>query len=826
MQLKDLPDYPALKQVADALWGCGDTNGAAVMVGAGFSRNAALPSPTSKKAPLWSDFLQTMVCKLYPDSDASEHSSDPLRLAEEYRAAYGTAALEGFIRKLVPDEQWEPGKLHKKLIDLPWTDVLTTNWDTLLERTAASSLKRNYEVILTAADIARTHSPRIVKLHGSLPSHTPFIFTEEDYRTYPVKFSPFVNLVKQVLLENDLCLMGFSGDDPNFIQWSGWVRDELGVSARRIFLIGRLNLTPTKRRYLEARHVTPIDLFPLFPNTDHEDPNAEATKCVLKFFYESRPKTSTNWPNEDLEKQLKEERLSTKKNGTPMPDFHKALKDPEFLAQRFREKIPLLKKLRTTYPGWIVCPHEHRSQVRWCLDAALRGLDQAFDLLKEEESAEILYEIAWAHDITCWPIPQYLYGQLAEVVNGRYSMSISIFQRCYIALILLRLARENGDDEKLSLWEDWLQKNKVEDQDFEAHLAYESCIRARDHLDFATMYDFLPKIKGTDPIWQLRRSSMYAELGEFESAESIIRQTHRELETKHAKDRGSIWLLSRLAWSTFLLHAIQTTGTEEDDEYSYASDVYERGHWPVIFKESKCDPWDELIHLDDSIAKSLDKQRVESRTIQPRFDAGHYSDSSNTVHFTSGTVVPTNYELRSILDNVGVPMSLGFVNLTNGRLVNSLALEQWDSANNFLRNIRILSKANKKTMDQFFGRISVAKIPTDIVSALVDPLNNSIKFGSKRFTAKSTSGNTEHYDTYWIDRLRNLIEILSRLVVRLPTKKAKSIFQEASAYAKNQEWSHWWLFEPLENLLRRSIEAMPPKERSKLTLEILRGCSR
>lgn len=32
-----------------------------------------------------------------------------------------------------------------------------------------------------------------MKLHGSFPAHSPFIFTEEDYRTYPRKFAPFVN---------------------------------------------------------------------------------------------------------------------------------------------------------------------------------------------------------------------------------------------------------------------------------------------------------------------------------------------------------------------------------------------------------------------------------------------------------------------------------------------------------------------------------------------------------------------------------------------------------------------------------------------------------
>ena len=70
--------------------------------------------------------------------------------------------------------------------------------------------------------------PRIAKLHGSFPSNRPFIFTEEDYRTYPRRFAAFVNLVQQSMMENVFCLLGFSGDDPNFLYWTGWVRDHLG----------------------------------------------------------------------------------------------------------------------------------------------------------------------------------------------------------------------------------------------------------------------------------------------------------------------------------------------------------------------------------------------------------------------------------------------------------------------------------------------------------------------------------------------------------------------------------------------------------------------
>ena len=46
-------------------------------------------------------------------------------------------------------------------------------------------------------EIPLANRPRIVKLHGSFPASFPLVFTEEDYRTYPTKFAPFVNTVQQ-----------------------------------------------------------------------------------------------------------------------------------------------------------------------------------------------------------------------------------------------------------------------------------------------------------------------------------------------------------------------------------------------------------------------------------------------------------------------------------------------------------------------------------------------------------------------------------------------------------------------------------------------------
>ena len=87
--------------------------------------------------------------------------------------------------------------------------------------------------------ISSAAAPRIIKLHGTVPGseYCPLIVTEEDYRTYPTKFAPFVNTVQQLMMETALLLIGFSGDDPNFLSWSGWVRDNLGGSAPKIYLL-------------------------------------------------------------------------------------------------------------------------------------------------------------------------------------------------------------------------------------------------------------------------------------------------------------------------------------------------------------------------------------------------------------------------------------------------------------------------------------------------------------------------------------------------------------------------------------------------------------
>jgi hypothetical protein len=109
-------------------------------------------------------------------------------------------------------------------------------------RNLEAGIKNSYVVITYAAGLKLRRNRNIVKLHGSLRSPSQrrsnyfefdgdfknqYIISGEDYRNYPEKHEAFTQLMRISLLQESFCLLGFSGVDPNFLAWIGWVRDIL-----------------------------------------------------------------------------------------------------------------------------------------------------------------------------------------------------------------------------------------------------------------------------------------------------------------------------------------------------------------------------------------------------------------------------------------------------------------------------------------------------------------------------------------------------------------------------------------------------------------------
>src|SRR5260221_632591 len=776
--VEQLADFPAIKQIAGALWKTGETRGAAVMVGAGFSVNATLAANNAKRPPLWQDFCEEMSKQLYPNGGGP---SDPLRLAEEFRAVLGQAALDGLIFDLVRDSEWLPGPLHHRLLGLPWSDVLTTNWDTLLERAAETNVHQFYETVRAIADIPRTRAPRIVKLHGSLPSNRPFIFAEEDFRTYPVKFAPYVNLAQQVLLENELCLLGFSGDDPNFLHWSGWVRDQLGAAARRIYIVGALNINPARRKFLESRNVLAIDLWPLVKEQDSSNRHGRAIELFIDYLAAAKPRPVHEWPRE----------RSVSRTQNPS----------------LQEKAIAWRLDRESYPGWLACPRGKRISVRYdteldhTFDAQLKGIDAS-------ARGQLIYELAWRFEIAFIPLTDGLRDSLIEAIQDARG-GIGSAQILHLALMLLKDARERGDATAFDKWALFVEGKAEGIEDALAALAYERCLWTRNNLDYAKLPALIATIRGTDPAWQMRRAGLHCDLGDFRAARAVLEGAMRDLRDRYARDRKSLWVLSRLAWATYFARALSFGATPKHDP----SDPFLGRDWPNVFRSNLSDPWDELQSLDAAVDEAYREKIKSALSKEPKFEAGTYQDHARAIRFVSPLSISPADEVAGVADWVGLPATADHVDVIGARRRRAFDLIEDHSKVQTLHCIRVARSHSDPLVEKWFSRIAVARMSQDVVADLAERLWKLIDFGVARF--HSEDGGT---GIFWVEEVRLYTELASRLVLRASSVEAGTSFRRASGYLKDQRWAHWWLLEPLSHLLQRSLEALWTAERHAATL--------
>ncbi len=779
-RIEELPDYAALRQVRDALWKLGDVHGAATMIGAGFSRFARVMAATTPQPPLWGTFRDVMLQDLYPDGGGP---SDPLSLAEEYRSTLGFGALEGLIRTLVRDAEWEPGVLHKNLLRLPWSDVLTTNWDTLLERSADLDPDTSYDVVRVTADVARARRPRIVKLHGSMPSHLPFIFTEEDFRTYPERFAPFVNLAQQVLLENELCLLGFSGEDPNFLKWAGWVRDKLGAAARPIRLVGVLDLAPSRRRLFEARNITPIDLSPLVQGVPREDRHHRAMEIFLKYLWEARPSANVEW-----------EWISEKEYN--LSDDLDADAKLTLLTNIWRDD-------RERHPGWLVTPYHQRYRARFATQDVLRLLAKELPNVSPAVRAGMVFETVWRLDTLFWSALHGLEEIADMVMSSEEDVALPLEHRTLLNSALIRVARQRRD---WSSFEKRVERlNSIHIEDAQCVYFYEKCLRARDELDYKYISENSHRIDGHDPIWSLRRAALQAEILETKSAARSIQSAYKEIRRRRAQDRQSLWLLSREAWASFLM---QSARFELRDDGL----IDDRPDWPLAYKAAGTDPWDELNSISDELERAAQQSRADALDRQPQFDPGHYRINSGTRIVNAA--VPQPFEQYSYLEeHVGLPQRLGHTTITGARW--AVAISNTDNDNLPWLALRSIISHDYDLLEEHFSRLAVARLQMEVVEQMVTCLRRAIAYGRDQI------GRDDEQLGDWAARLNVLCELLSRLSVRLDGDQAIECFRLGAALLKDPAIRHWWVLKGIGNLLTRSIQALQPERRHEVALDVL-----
>jgi hypothetical protein len=157
----------------------------------------------------------------------------------------------GISKKEIIEQSSNEGleKPIRQFLDIRLTKMKLIQIEEEMEELKTKLDEEKFNIVMHSSQLELQKVRNIIKLHGSLPInfensnieifefdndfHKRYIISKEDYQEYPLKHEAFTQLMRISLLQDSFCLLGFSGIDPNFIAWIGWVRDIIERKSNR-----------------------------------------------------------------------------------------------------------------------------------------------------------------------------------------------------------------------------------------------------------------------------------------------------------------------------------------------------------------------------------------------------------------------------------------------------------------------------------------------------------------------------------------------------------------------------------------------------------------
>ena len=723
--------YPYLNDIAERLF----SRHAAIMIGSGFirtpspigsgfSKNAKPHSDTSPGFPDWADLGDVFLEKLHRERPGprARFLSVPA-LAHEVEAAVGRPALNQLLRDAIPDQAYEPAQLHKDLLTLPWQDVYTTNYDTLLERACESLSSQRYDVVLSQDSLVYSEKPRIVKLHGTLSSSETLIVTDEDYRCYPQDFAPFVNTVRQTLLENTLCLIGFSGDDPNFLRWVGWLHDNLGLrDSPKMYLIGLPALSNSQIQLLARRNILVVDMsaYSDVGPDDHE----RALKRLVNYL-NSREKdfNSLNWPDAEYDS------------------------GPKFggdITKEIRDRLPGWRKTRIAYPGWVVAPSDGRRSLWEDTRNWLRYIPSP-DKVGAYPDLEFAFELVWRAEKSLCPIPDRIVGSLENAIDGGLSLlaleeaslrrqATNVFgpgarelsrteirDMCnYLLLSLMRYYRQEGRLDRWKTCYDRMQSSaSTVSREHTARMHYERALFSLFELkpvDVERVIDEWP-VDESLPFWEAKRGSLLAEIGRVKDAVRILEKSMATIRSRSnlkpiTTDYSSV---SQESLAMLVLKTAQDAldlGRRELRERDRRRKEFAK-RWQSL-RQYNCDPWGD-IEIFESVLER-EPRYTQYVTKRPAFEIGVITQTHSPMTYDAEAL--TAYRFLTFCEECGIPFRIG--NYTIAKKGAAGTLSRIEHHTPYYAMATLVRIGDEKAVEEVFNREALAGWSVADVDRLVD----------------------------------------------------------------------------------------------------------
>lgn len=679
-------------------------------VGAGFSMNADKPNNVRMKT--WNQLRETFLEKLYPNNEKDRigDENDVVRLSSLVDAQFGHNVLDNILEEALPDKLVSPGRLHRMLVQLPWKDILTTNYDTLIER-AASQVITNLKVVTNKETLLYQPSPRIIKLHGSFPNIRPYIMTQEDYRLYPYERPEMVNTARQCFLESLVCLIGFSGEDPNFRAWLGWLRDVIGQKrlCPTYLITCREGLHDAERDLLSKLGIDIINLAEVGGVDDYYS--------AYKFLFEYLKELPSVWKG-----KVKFDRL----------DYEK-MNDEDFYDNVVR-KVEEMRSVRESYPGWLILPKEHENDFEGA-DGDILLMGKLYKRVTDDRlKLRFLYEINWRLNVAVIPhnIDWFLAAiegiveHLSEVKNEDDWMLEDLF------LSLLDELRLNGKNKKfIKLCAKLLENENIISP---RHIRYRQALYEMTQYDDKRLKSVLSEwdVDLSDYVNCLQKANILYYIGEELEAFHLLEECKTTIARFLLQNKNDLYAKSCLV---HIQKTMKWCGKTKEANHEDL-DIYAVG-----------ESFDSI--TERISGKVYSKNSVRGYTREHKFRIGSYVNSWNMG--SSGYVPEYLYPCKwwMLKERIGVSMFQ-----INQDLTSHCILKMFEYSSEMAWNMMMLS-ASSKVVDEVLGREQLAQITKEKANEHFD-------------TYFPLFEKSKPNDDNWVNRKANVLpKVLSRLCTKV-----------------------------------------------------------
>lgn len=344
---------------------------------------------------------------------------------------------------------------------------------------------------------------------------------------------------------------------------------------------------------------------------------------------------------------------------------------------------------RAHYPGWVIAPAEAREALWSHTEYWLDYLPNSWPRMPPAQALLLLRETLWRMETALNPLYTY-HVEAATAVLSRLNPAPKLLPWptgveevssddtkpgelleawVEIALALLREARDDLDVGRFDEWHKRLEEAVKQQPDWLARWHYERALFALWKFDFEALETALqswPPHFQELPFWEARRASLWAELGEFERAETLADTALQSVRERSPAGLVDYRLLSQEGWIIRLLMALKDRtrhqpGRMEEERKRKESERALFQERLADLSRHECNPWEITEWLELALKSPLPSVRpvmCEARG----FDPGTVTRHGEFHRHGPMEAARPAFAMLRVFEEAALPMRVGSIN--------------------------------------------------------------------------------------------------------------------------------------------------------------------